>query len=68
MMQPDVLKAAGDLLTVDQFAALCDVSPRTIERWLQERRIDSIKLGGAIRIPKVEVIRMMSTGYRTRAL
>jgi excisionase family DNA binding protein len=68
MMQPEVLKASTDLLSIDEFATRCNVSARTVERWLQERRIDSIKLGGATRIPRSEVIRLVGTGYRTRSL
>jgi excisionase family DNA binding protein len=67
MLQVEDLKALGEFLTVEKFAALFDKTPRTIERWMQERRIDSIKMGGSILIPKVEYIRLMSSGYRTRS-
>jgi excisionase family DNA binding protein len=68
MLQSEVIKAAGDLLSVDAFAELCEVAPRTVERWMVERRIDSVKIGGSIRIPKMELVRLLATGYRTRAL
>ena len=68
MLQLGDLKVLDDFLTVEQFAELCEKTPRTIERWMQERKIDSVKLGGAIKIPKLEVLRLMSVGYRTRAL
>jgi len=68
MLRLEDWKAAGDLLTIEKFASFCDTSQRTVERWLQERRIDSIKLGGALLIPKTEVIRLLSNGYRTRSM
>jgi excisionase family DNA binding protein len=70
MLQVEVedLKALPDFLTIQQFAQLHGVTSRTIERWLSERRIDSLKVCGSIRIPKVEYVRLMSTGYRTRSL
>ena len=67
MLQLD-LTALDDFISVEQFAELCEVSSRTVERWLLARKIDSVKLGGAIKIPKLEVLRLLSTGYRTRAL
>ena len=68
MLQLEDLKVLDDFLTVEKFAEINGVTSRTIERWMRERRIDSIKMGGSIRIPKVEYIRLMSTGYRTRSL
>jgi excisionase family DNA binding protein len=68
MLQVADPKALDDFLPVEKFAELCEVTPRTIERWLQERKIDSVKLGGAIKIPKLEYLRLVATGYRTRSL
>ena len=68
MLQVEDLKALPDFLIVEKFAELCEVTPRTIERWLQERKIDSVKLGGSIKIPKLEYLRLVATGYRTRSL
>jgi excisionase family DNA binding protein len=66
MLQALDLKGLPDFISVEKFAELIEVSSRTVERWLLARKIDSIKVGGATRIPKVEVIRLMSAGYRTR--
>lgn len=44
------------LLTRTGIAALCNVSPRTIDRWVDDRRIPAIKIGRTIRFrwPAVE--------------
>ena len=68
MLQVEDLKALDDFMSVEKFAALCEKTPRTIERWMQERKIDSIKVAGSVRIPKVEYLRLLSSGYRTRSL
>ena len=68
MLTVEDLKTLPDFLTVEKFAELNEVTPRTVERWMQERRIDSLKVGGSIKIPKVECIRLLATGYRTRSL
>jgi hypothetical protein len=68
MLQLEDLKALPDFLTVEKFAEICEVSPRTVERWMLCRRIDSLKVAGAVRVPKLEVLRMLAVGYRTRQL
>jgi excisionase family DNA binding protein len=68
MLQLEDLKALPDFLSIEKFAELNGVTSRTVERWLQARRLDSVKMAGQVRIPKLEVIRMMSAGYRSRAL
>jgi excisionase family DNA binding protein len=51
---------AKGLLTRTGIAALCNVSPRTIDRWVDERRIPAIKIGRTIRFrwPAVETALM----------
>jgi excisionase family DNA binding protein len=53
------------LLTVPQFAALLNVTPACIRRWLLERRIACVKIGGRlVRIPIAERDRIIETGFR----
>ena len=50
---------ASDLLSVRQAAAVLDKPPLTIYRWVEKKKIISIKLGGTIFIPKSEVDRII---------
>jgi excisionase family DNA binding protein len=63
----DQLKA-GDLLSVEQVAVICDVAERTVRQWIQERRLASIKvMGGLIRIRKEDLVSVLNLGYRARS-
>jgi excisionase family DNA binding protein len=52
------------LLRVNEFAALLDVTPACVRRWLLERKIASIRIGRLVRIPKEEAVRLIETGLR----
>jgi excisionase family DNA binding protein len=40
-----------DLLTVQEFAQLAKMHPRSVYRLIAQGRIEHIKIGGAVRIP-----------------
>ena len=53
------------LLRVNQFAAVLEVTPACIRRWLLERRITAVKIGKRlIRIPASEAQRIINEGIR----
>jgi excisionase family DNA binding protein len=51
------------LLRVNEFAALLDVTPAAVRRWLLERRIASTRIGRLVRIPRDEVTRLIEAGF-----
>ena len=51
------------LLRVNEFAALLDVTPAAVRRWLLERRIASTRIGRLVRIPRDEVTRLIESGF-----
>ena len=68
MLQAELLKA-GELLSIDEVAHILGKSRQCIERWLDERRLASIKLvSGSIRIEKTELLRSLNEGYRCRSM
>lgn len=52
------------LLTVEQFAEIAGLRPVTIRTWAAARKIASVKLGRALRIPVTEVDRLIEKGLR----
>jgi excisionase family DNA binding protein len=52
------------LLRVNEFAALLDVTPACVRRWLLERKIASIRIGRLVRIPASEIERLVESGLR----
>lgn len=52
------------LLTVTQFAAAANVKPGTVRVWAASRKITSVKLGRALRIPASELGRLIELGIR----
>jgi excisionase family DNA binding protein len=52
------------LLKVTEFAALLNVTPAAVRRWLLERKISSTRIGRLVRIPRDEAIRLVETGFR----
>ena len=44
------LPAPGQLLTIDDVAALCQVSSKTVRRWIKTRELTAAKLGAQWRI------------------
>jgi|TARA_R100001086_G_scaffold104495_2_gene52453 excisionase family DNA binding protein len=56
-----------DLKTVREAAKLLTLSPHTLRVWIQERRIESVRLGRVVRIPLAEIERLIEGG-RTKAV
>lgn len=52
------------LLRVNEFAALLDVTPACVRRWLLERKIASTRIGRLVRIPASEIERLVESGLR----
>lgn len=45
-------RLAGELLTIDEVAAILDVSPVTIHRYKKQRGLPYIKIGSTVRFDK----------------
>jgi excisionase family DNA binding protein len=58
------MKEDKSLLRVDEFAAILDVTPACVRRWLLERKIASTRIGRLVRIPRGEAIRLIESGFR----
>ena len=50
------------LRTVEQAAADLSVSIHTIRAWIARRKIGSVRLGRAVRIPSSEITRLIEVG------
>lgn len=63
MTQKNVSANAGSTLrTVEQAAVALAVSPHTIRAWVATRKIGSVRLGRAVRIPASEIERLIERG------
>jgi len=51
-------------LTVNEFAQALGITSACVRRWLLERRINSTRLGRLVRIPVVEIDRLVKSGQR----
>jgi excisionase family DNA binding protein len=58
------MKNDKSLLRVNEFAALLDVTPACVRRWLLERKISSTRIGRLVRIPATEIDRLLESGLR----
>ena len=45
-------KILPNLLTIKQVAEILTVCRRTVTKWIRERRLPRVKLGGCVRIPR----------------
>ena len=52
------------LLTVTEFAAILRVKSSCIRRWIREEKITIVHVGRLVRIPSVEVTRIIREGTR----
>ncbi len=53
------------LLTVQEVAEALRVQPATIRAWILRRtRINSVRVGRAVRVPEAEVERLLRNGLR----
>jgi len=55
---------ANQLLTAEQTAALLNLKPSTIRKWIFQRRIPVVKIGKAVRIRPEDIHVMLEKGYR----
>ncbi len=46
----------------DELAAIAEVSPKTVQRWLREGQIEHIHLGRVLRIPRAQMVRILAEG------
>ena len=53
----------GRLLTVGQAAERAAVSVHTIRAWVAQRKLGSVRLGRAVRVPQREVDAMVEDGF-----
>jgi excisionase family DNA binding protein len=53
---------ANQLRTVDEAARRLGLKPRTVRRWVFLRKIDYVKVGGAVRIAESELERVIQQG------
>jgi len=51
------------LLKVNEFAAVLNITPAAVRRWLLERKISSTRIGRLVRIPHEEAIRLIDAGF-----
>jgi excisionase family DNA binding protein len=50
---------------IDEAASICDVHPNTIRRWIDDGKLDHIRLpGGGIRIPHTAVLKLLEPTRR----
>lgn len=54
-----LLASYPDILTVEDIATILRVHPRSIQRWAQQGRVASVRVGRSYRIPRSEVLRWM---------
>ena len=50
------------LYTPEEVAELLRVSPRTVQRWLAQGKLQGVKVGRLWRIPKASLDRFLETG------
>ncbi len=59
-----MLTTDQQLLTAQAFAKALNVTTACIRRWILERKIATVKVGGLVRIPSDEVQRLIQSGLR----
>lgn len=50
------------MMTVKETADFFGVSPRTVFRWIKSGKLQSVKIGGVVRIKKNEIKRVIGEG------
>jgi excisionase family DNA binding protein len=56
--------AAPRLLTVDQVAKDATISPRHVRQLILDGRLESIRIGRCVRVPRAAVDRLIASGTR----
>jgi excisionase family DNA binding protein len=57
-------KQPSVLLSVQEFAVALNITVACARRWILERKITTVKLGRLIRVPALEVERLVDSGLR----
>lgn len=55
------------MMTVKETADFFGVSPRTVFRWIKSGKLESVKIGGVVRIKKNEIERVINEGSKKDA-
>lgn len=55
------------MMTVKEFAAVFRVHPLTVRRWEAAGRVQSVRVGGCVRIQSTEIDRLTSNACEPRA-
>jgi len=50
------------LFTIDEAAQMWRLKPRTIRKWVFQRRVTYCRVGGRVRIPESEIVRVVEEG------
>jgi excisionase family DNA binding protein len=53
-----------ELLTVENFSTVLNVTKACVRRWISERKITTVRLGRLVRIPATEIERLVMNGTR----
>jgi excisionase family DNA binding protein len=55
------------LYSVPEVAALLAVKPCTVRKWVQQKRLTTVRPGGrVVRVPETELLRVQGEGFRAR--
>ena len=57
---------ADTFYTADELAALLKVTPQAIYNWIQQGRMEAVRIGRTVRIPAAEVERVLREGRTVR--
>ena len=52
------------LMRIEKAAQVLDCSPKTIRKWVYERKIQIVKVGKSVRIAASEIERLQKAGKR----
>jgi excisionase family DNA binding protein len=65
MRQSEVITGhGGDLLRVNEAAALLNLKPATVRAWIQQRRLPFVRLSlRAVRLRRADVEKIISQGF-----
>jgi excisionase family DNA binding protein len=53
-----------ELLTIQDFANILQVTTACVRRWISERKITTVKIGRLVRIPAEEIEKLVRKGTR----
>ena len=62
-MHREPRESRNQLLRVREAAEMLGVSPHTVRSWIGSRRLGSVRMGRAVRVPLAEVERIVDGGF-----